>query len=326
MSTNTLPVHAAGGNAQPGTHAMPGAIPNAMPNVMPNALRVRLHGIGVLAPGFAGWDACAACLRGQAPYHAEATVLPAPEMLPPAERRRASRVIKLALAIGAEAVQHAGMDAAQLATVFTSSTGDGHNCHALCEVLASEQRDISPTRFHNSVHNTAAGYWCIATGATGPCQVLAAYDASFAAGLLEAAVQAHTEQRPVLLLAYDSDYPQPLHACRPVPDVAGVALVLAPANGAAHVAQHGAAAPVLAELGISWQAAAAAASEPATGDVLDGADAASRLPAGLQILCQSIPAMRALPLLRQLACAQAGVVALEGLPGQTLRIEVQPCA
>ncbi len=314
MSTNIH--HAAGGHAQPGTPAMPIALSNALPNV----LRVRLHGIGVLAPGLAGWEACAACLRGQAPYRAEATVLPAPEMLPPAERRRASRVIKLALAIGAEAVQHAGMDAAQLATVFTSSTGDGHNCHALCEVLASEQRDISPTRFHNSVHNTAAGYWGIATGATGPCQVLAAYDASFAAGLLEAAVQAHTEQRPVLLLAYDSDYPQPLHACRPVPDVAGVALVLAPANGGVHgVAPGAAATPALAELDMAWQVEAAS-STPAS------ADAASALPAGLQALCQSIPAMRALPLLRQLACARAGAVVLEGLPGQTLRIEVQPCA
>lgn len=318
MSTNIH--HAAGGHAQPGTPAMPSALSNVLANALPSALRVRLHGIGVLAPGLAGWEACAACLRGQAPYRAEATVLPAPEMLPPAERRRASRVIKLALAIGAEAVQHAGMDAAQLATVFTSSTGDGHNCHVLCEVLASEQRDISPTRFHNSVHNTAAGYWGIATGATGPCQVLAAYDASFAAGLLEAAVQAHTEQRPVLLLAYDSDYPQPLHACRPVPDVAGVALVLAPANGGVHGAAHGAAAaPALAELGIAWQAEAAS-STPAS------ADAASALPAGLQALCQSIPAMRALPLLRQLACARAGAVVLEGLPGQTLHIEVQPCA
>ncbi len=98
MSTN-IP-HAAGGHAQPGTPAMPSALSNVLANALPSALRVRLHGIGVLAPGFSGWEACAACLPGQAPYRAEATVLPAPEMLPPAERRRASRVIKLALAIG----------------------------------------------------------------------------------------------------------------------------------------------------------------------------------------------------------------------------------
>ena len=40
--------------------------------------------------------------------------------------------------------------------------------------------------------------------ATGPCQVLAAYDASFAAGLLEAAVQGVCEARDMLLVAYDA--------------------------------------------------------------------------------------------------------------------------
>lgn len=282
---------------------------NMKPSMQQPTLRVRLHGVGVLGPGLANWAQCRACLRGEAAYQPAPTVLPAPEMLPPAERRRASRVIKLALAIGAEAVQHAAADAAQLASVFISSTGDGHNCHALCETLASPQRDISPTRFHNSVHNTAAGYWCIATGATGPCQVLAAYDASLAAGLLEAAVQVHTEQRDVLLLAYDSDYPEPLKACRPVPDVAGVALLLRPAAEAAD-------APALAELAISWHADAA-------NDQLSTPQPA--LDAGLQALSQTIPAMRALPLLHVLANEQPGQVCIEGLPGQGLQIGVRPC-
>lgn len=273
-------------------------------------LRVRLHGVGVLGPGLDNWAQCRACLRGEVTYQPAATVLPAPEMLPPAERRRASRVIKLALAIGAEAVQHAAADAAELASVFISSTGDGHNCHALCETLASTQRDISPTRFHNSVHNTAAGYWCIATGATGPCQVLAAYDASFAAGLLEAAVQVHTEQRAVLLLAYDSDYPEPLKTSRPVPDVAGVALLLRPAVGPAD-------AHALAELGIAWSSGMPSTTPSAAQPVLD---------AGLQTLSDTIPAMRALPLLQLLASGQAGQVWIEGLPGQGLQIGVQPCA
>lgn len=278
------------------------------------SLRVRVHGVGVLGPGLANWAQCRACLRGEAAYQAAATVLPAPEMLPPAERRRASRVIKLALAIGAEAVQHAAADAARLASVFISSTGDGHNCHALCETLASTQRDISPTRFHNSVHNTAAGYWCIATGATGPCQVLAAYDASFAAGLLEAAVQVHTEQRDVLLLAYDSDYPEPLKTCRPVPDVAGVALLLRPVLEP--VAAGPADAQALAELAITWCAGSPLVASSIMQPPLD---------AGLQALSDTIPAMRALPLLQQLASGQAGQVWVEGLPGQGLQIGVQPC-
>ena len=33
---------------------------------------------------------------------------------------------------------------------------------------------------------------------------------------------------PVLLVAYDSEYPQPLHDKRPIPDAFGIALVLTP--------------------------------------------------------------------------------------------------
>ena len=42
--------------------------------------------------------------------------------LPPAERRRASRLVKAALGVGLDAVTCAGADAATLATVFTSSS------------------------------------------------------------------------------------------------------------------------------------------------------------------------------------------------------------
>ncbi len=89
-------------------------------------------------------------------------------------------------------------------------------------------REMSPTRFSNSVHNAAAGYWSIATGAKRESNVLCAFDASFCAGLLEALAQVVVEGEPVLLVAYDTEYPEPLHAKRPVPDAFGAALVLTP--------------------------------------------------------------------------------------------------
>src|SRR5690606_19035236 len=125
-----------------------------------------------------------------------------------------------------------GEDPADIATVFTASGADGHNCHALCEQLAGDDRAISPTRFHNSVHNAAAGYWGIATRSMAPSQVLCAYDASFGAGWIDALGQLHAEGGDVLLVAYDSEYPEPLHACRPIPDAAGVALWLGSATRA----------------------------------------------------------------------------------------------
>lgn len=257
-----------------------------------------IDGIGFIAPGLPDWPAARAVLRNESAFTAAASVLPAPAILPPAERRRASRVVKLTLAVGLEAAAHAGTDVAQLATVFSASGADGHNCHALCEQLAGDDRQISPTRFHNSVHNAAAGYWGIATGAMAPCQVLCAFDASFGAGLIDALGQVVLDRQTTLLIAYDSEYPDPLFAKRPVPDVAGVGLVLSPTRSERS----------LACLTVTPDTAAAATlGDPA-----------------LETLRTTIPAMRALPMLAMLAKGGAGSVIVDYLPPMQLRIDLTP--
>jgi hypothetical protein len=189
---------------------------------------VFLDGVGLLGPGFDAWEEGRQQLAGLVPTRAQKTVLPVPAALPAAERRRAGAIVKLTLAVGLQAVQAAGLDPARLPSVFASSGGDGQNCHEMCTALASPEKPISPTRFHNSVHNAASGYWGIATGSMAGSSVLCAFDGSFAAGLLEAVTLAVAEQTPVLLLVYDTDYPEPLRSARPVPDSFGVALVLSP--------------------------------------------------------------------------------------------------
>jgi len=67
-------------------------------------------------------------------------------------------VVKLALEWVCRQTTRAGVEPATLPSVFASSGGDGHNCHEICQALSLEERLISPTRFHNSVHNAAAGY------------------------------------------------------------------------------------------------------------------------------------------------------------------------
>jgi hypothetical protein len=145
-----------------------------------------------------------------------------------------------------------------VAAVFAASTADGHNCHALCETLASSDQRVSPTRFHNSLHNTPAGYWSIATGAMAASQSLAAYDASFAAGLLEALVQIHATAAPCVLIAYDAEYPEPIASLRPIPDAAGIGLAPAPRPGPA-----------------AWRAwtSASVTAPPPAGDALPGSPA-----------------------------------------------------
>ena len=272
-------------------------------------MTVWVDGVGVLGPGIDHWAQAQSILCGHSPYALAATVLPAPAILPPAERRRASRVIKASLAVGLEAAQMAGQNPAQLANVFASSGGDGHNCHALCELLAGDDRQVSPTRFHNSVHNAASGYWAIATGATPPAQVLGAHDASFAAGLFEAMVQVQTFNAPVLLVAADSEYPEPLHAKRPIADTSGIALVLSPQASARSIGQ----------LTLDPRHYLRAGTAP--GLTIPGL-------APLADVAQQMPPWRGMPLLAALAGVGAGseVLDLPWLSGQVMQLQVQAIA
>lgn len=266
---------------------------------MPNALTAFIEGVGLLGPGLTDWASSQAILTGQQPYQPQKTVIPPPALLPAAERRRCGDVVKLALATSLEAIAAASLDAASLASVFSSSHGDGHNCHTICEMLASEDRQISPTRFHNSVHNAAAGYWSIATGAMATSSVLCAFDASFGAGLLEALTQVVIDNTRSVLMTGETEYPQPLQSVRPLSDALGIALVLAPQRSP----------QALAQISVSITNEAA--------DQLDDM--------ALEALRLAIPAARGLPLLRAIARQQATRVVLDYLDSTRLAVEINPC-
>jgi hypothetical protein len=263
-------------------------------------LAAALEGIALIGPGLPDWPAARAVLAGERGYAAAPTVVPAPALLPPNERRRSGLAVKVALAVGAAALATGSRDAAGMSTVFTSSTADGDTCHAICEQLAGSERLISPTRFHNSVHNAPSGYWSIATHSMAFSTSLCGYDASFGAGLIEAFALLHAQRQPVLLVAYDAPYPEPLLSKRPVRDAFGLALLLAPPQGAAALA--------LLDLALT-----------------DGAPAALA-DAGLESLRRNVPTARSLPLLGLLARGTAGGAVIEYLNRPNLALQVTPCA
>lgn len=268
-------------------------------------IEAKLIGIGLQGPGLPGWAASAGALREPADWVIAPTALPLPSRLPPAERRRSGSLVRLSLAVADEALECAAraglaMDPARLATVFTSSSGDTLNCHALCEALAQPERVVSPTRFTNSVHNATAGYWHIATASRAPSISLCGFDASFAAGLLEAMTQCAASAAPVLLVASDIPYPHPLNAQRPSPDAFGLALLLAPMSMAA---------AGLARLSLPDDAMTL---RPRTTCSHEGFDALRR----------GVPAARALPLLLGLASGRNNRVVLEGFAGGSLAVDV----
>jgi hypothetical protein len=170
-------------------------------------------------------------LAGDAPFEPRPVPRPAIDLLPAAERRRCALTVAWALAVAQEAVAQSGIPREAFQVVFTSSDGDGSIVHRLCTSLAAPVPEVSPTDFHNSVHNAAPGYWSIGTHSGAPSTALCAYDGSFAAGLLEAACQVAVERRPVLLVALDLPYPPPLASHRPVQHGFAAALALEPGSG-----------------------------------------------------------------------------------------------
>jgi hypothetical protein len=264
-------------------------------------MRLFVEGIGLLGPGLDGWAASRSVLAGEVDYLAAPTNLRASDMLPAAERRRAGVPIKLALAVGQEAFLQAGRDTKTAATVFTSSGGDNDNVHAINGILATAPREVSPTRFHNSVHNAAAGYWCIAAGSHEPSTSLCAYDASFAAGLLESATQVTVDDAVVALVAYDHPYPEPLNAVRPITAVLGMALILTPRQTEKSLA--------VIEV-----------------DFVSGKTQETTMQtAGLETLRLGAPAARGLPLLAALASGKPAQISIAYLDDNHLNIRVTPC-
>ena len=188
-------------------------------------LSAGIAGIGVWTRGLPSWDAARAFIAdGSLP--ADPPARPSPQLLAPNERRRAPETVAVALEVALAACADAGRDPAMLSSVFASTHGELPITHYMCETLATDPRAISPTRFHNSVHNAAAGYWTIGAGAMTPATAISAYDATFAQGLLEAMVQLATGEEAVLLVGYDGHSIGPLARTSPSSGLLGGALVL----------------------------------------------------------------------------------------------------
>ncbi len=187
---------------------------------------VYLKGVAATGPGFENWDTLRNHFLTGAGLNPEFAPRPQGTILPATERRRASPTVKLAVDVAQSAQQQSGMKAEDLAVVFASANGDTNTIHQICEALATPERMVSPTRFHNSVHNAAAGYWSIASGSMQPSSSLSAWNDTFAAGLIEAATQCLAEQVPVLLAVFDTPFPEPLFETTPGHQMFGVALVL----------------------------------------------------------------------------------------------------
>ncbi len=266
---------------------------------MNGPLQVDVQSLGLSGPGLADWQTAIPVLRGEQAYQPAVMEKPDVKHLPPRDRRRFTLAIALAVTTAMKAITLEGED--QIPAVFACSGGDTDVINKLCSALMLPGCPVSPQQFVNSVHNAPAGYWSIAERNSAPTTSLSAYDASFAAGLLEAAVQIHAGRKRVLLIAYDVPAPQPIWPFRPLSAPFAVALLLS-----------------------------APSSEQKTMARLDldlgrGLVETTLIEPGLEELRLGNPAARSLPLLEALARRQAADLALPYLSPKLLRLSVSSC-
>ncbi len=262
-------------------------------------MKLYVAGVGLYAPGMAGWEAARALLTGTAPYVASELPRLQPALLAPELRRRTSMHVRLAVEVAAQAIAHAGHDPKTLASVFVSSEADGETTHIICEEVARATPQVSPTRFHNSVNNTAAGYFSMAAGTSMPSTSIACWEETCATGLIEAAAQA-VAGADVLLVMNDVPLPVPLHEHHLFTAPFGAAMVLSRARD-----EHS-----LASLSLTGV--------PVNGNVTTMPDPA------LESLRRGNPAAQILPLLAAIATRAHTTVALPYLDERVLAVEVAP--
>jgi len=260
-------------------------------------------GIGVCATGMANWAQARPVLLSEALPRLDPLPRLAPEFLPPVERRRANATTRLAVSAATQAVE--GMppaDVEQLATVFSSSDGDGEVLASMLAALAQPQVVLSPTLFHNSVFNAPSGYWSIGSRSSAASITVCAGTASFAAGLKEAQAQVRATGRAVLYVACDAPFPAALASFVRGALPFACALRLVPAVAASGV-NHGC---------IDWS-------------VRDRGTPAPEAPA-LELLDRfsGNAAADALPLLRCIATGRHARIALPWLDGTRLWLDYAP--
>ena len=185
-----------------------------------------IAGLGLWAPGYANAAAWA-----QARPDAAVTDPPA-AILPARLGRRSSTLTRIA----AEVLLQAGANAAlgEIATVYATAYGETQTMGAILESISTEG-SCSPARFHNSVHNTAAGLLSIATVNRSFSTTLSAGTETVAMALLESLAILQQRGGEVIAVFADEAPPAPFGREGFAPAGAALRLSACPLPGAAQV-------------------------------------------------------------------------------------------
>ncbi len=240
----------------------------------------QLIGLGVWGPGFSNWAEFKSQIEN--PSAELTTSSPKPEIIPANERRRSPLAVRAAVETSWQALQQSGLKSSDVACVFGSGLGDTDITDYMCRVLTTAEKQLSPTKFHNSVHNAAAGYWTISSGCMKSANSIAAYHDTVGTCLLEAMIQSVQHNEPVLVTVFDTEVQQTWKQIFPSDQSFAASLLICPENFSVNKS--------LAKIKFSSMSS-------------DNPDV-SGLPESMQALYQQNPAAKILPLLKCLTAKQ----------------------
>jgi len=180
-----------------------------------------VRGVGFWSVGYASPKAW--CARD---FDAAVTT-PEASLLGGALRRRATPLTRMGIEVLQQATRMADVDLSDLASVWATAHGEHSMAIGLLAMMQQGEGKLSPTKFHNSVHNTASGYASIASSNRAPSTTLTGGAELVASAIIEAACMVEALDRDVALVIAD----EPLLAPFDLPDSAvplAVALLLSP--------------------------------------------------------------------------------------------------
>lgn len=194
-------------------------------------MKVAVTGVGLWTRGMTSLADFAAARRDEFAGIGDASFeAPKAAAIPTRERRRAGLAINLCVEVAHQACDCAGIDKSSIPSVFVSAMGDTAITDYMCRKLAGADKLLSPTKFHNSVHNAPACYWAISANNRAPNTFVGGFLESFGAGFFEASSQAIGNDAPTLLVGYDMATEPPLADVAAIAETLAVALVIAPAH------------------------------------------------------------------------------------------------
>jgi hypothetical protein len=158
---------------------------------------VYVCGVGLFTPGFGSVSAWCAGERDPGVEKPEASLLTGPL------KRRATPLTRMSVEVFEQVARQAGRDPSSLQTVWANAHGEHTPAIKLLGMMHVGEGKLSPTQFHNSVHNTAGGYASIATANPSPSTTVSGGRELVASALLEAWCLLEASGRDVAVMMAD---------------------------------------------------------------------------------------------------------------------------